>query len=119
MLLASALVASFFFPQFFGKGTDKLERQILGVRFQDHARVNSVIQTIRSLPEPQMDMCPAQSTKPGTPYWLWSGFHRSATAMSGAKPESILASPNGKAPSTGILENTTPAKACAWKKWTS
>jgi signal transduction histidine kinase len=54
VLLASALVASFFFPQFFGKGTDKLERQILGDRFEYHARVNSVIQTIRSLPEPQM-----------------------------------------------------------------
>ena len=53
VLLASALVASFFFPQFFGKGTDKLERQILGDRFEYHARVNSVIQTIRSLPEPQ------------------------------------------------------------------
>ena len=54
VLLASALVASFFFPQFFGKGTDKLERQILGDRFEYHARVNSVIQTIRSLPEPQL-----------------------------------------------------------------
>ena len=54
VLLASAVVASFFFPQFFGRGSDKLERQILGDRFEYHARVNSVIQTIRSLPEPQL-----------------------------------------------------------------
>ena len=39
VLLVSALVASFFFPQFFGKGSDKLERQILGDRFEYHARV--------------------------------------------------------------------------------
>jgi signal transduction histidine kinase len=54
VLLASALVASFFFPQFFGKGTDRLERKILGDRFEYHARVQSVIETIRSLPEPQL-----------------------------------------------------------------
>jgi signal transduction histidine kinase len=54
VLLASALVASLLFPQFFGKGTDKLERQILGDRFEYHARVNSVIETIRSLPEPEL-----------------------------------------------------------------
>ena len=53
VLLGSALVASLLFPQFFGKGTDKLERQILGDRFEYHARVNSVIETIRSLPEPE------------------------------------------------------------------
>ena len=54
VLLASALVTSFFFPQFFGKGTDRLERRILGDRFEYHARVQSVIETIRSLPEPQL-----------------------------------------------------------------
>jgi hypothetical protein len=37
VLLVSALVAAFFFPQFFGKGSDKLERQILGDRFEYHA----------------------------------------------------------------------------------
>jgi signal transduction histidine kinase len=56
VLLASALVASFLFPQFFGKGTDKLERKILGDRFEYHARVQSVIETIRSFPEPQSAM---------------------------------------------------------------
>ena len=56
VLLASALAASFFFPQFFGKGTDKLERQILGDRFEYHARVQSVIETIRSFPEPSLAM---------------------------------------------------------------
>jgi len=54
VLLASALVASLLFPQFFGKGADKLERQILGDRFEYHARVQSVIETIRSLPEPEI-----------------------------------------------------------------
>ena len=54
VLLASALVASLFFPQFFGKGTDKLERRILGDRFEYHARVQSVIETIRAFPEPQL-----------------------------------------------------------------
>ena len=54
VLLASALVASLLFPQFFGKGADKLERQILGDRFEYHARVQSVIATIRSLPEPEI-----------------------------------------------------------------
>jgi signal transduction histidine kinase len=53
VLLVSASVASFFFPQFFGRGTDALERQILGDSFEYHARVQSVIQTIRSFPEPQ------------------------------------------------------------------
>jgi signal transduction histidine kinase len=56
VLLVSALVTSFFFPQFFGRGTDKLERKILGDRFEYHARVQSVIETIRSFPEPQLAM---------------------------------------------------------------
>jgi signal transduction histidine kinase len=53
VLLASATVASFFFPQFFGRGADALERQILGDSFEYHARVQNVIQTIRSYPEPE------------------------------------------------------------------
>ena len=53
VLLGSALVTSFFFPQLFGRGTDKLERKILGDRFEYHARVQSVIDTIRGFPEPQ------------------------------------------------------------------
>jgi len=53
VLLASALGASLLFPRFFGKSTDKLERQILGDRFEYHQRVHSVITTIRSFPEPQ------------------------------------------------------------------
>jgi signal transduction histidine kinase len=55
-LLVSALATSFFFPQFFGRGTDKLERKILGDRFEYHARVQSVIETIRSFPEPELAM---------------------------------------------------------------
>jgi signal transduction histidine kinase len=53
VLAASAVVASLFFPQFFGKGTDALERQILGDRFEYHARVNNLIETMRSYPEPE------------------------------------------------------------------
>jgi signal transduction histidine kinase len=53
VLLASALVASFFFPQFFGKGSDKLERRILGDKFEYHARVQNFIVTMRSYPEPE------------------------------------------------------------------
>lgn len=53
VLLGSALAASFFFPQFFGKASDALERQILGDRFEYHARVQNMIHTMRSFPEPQ------------------------------------------------------------------
>jgi len=56
VLLASALVASFFFPQFFGTGSDKLERQILGDRFEYHAQVQNLIQMMRSFPDPQFLM---------------------------------------------------------------
>jgi signal transduction histidine kinase len=53
VLLASALAASFLFPQFFGKGTDTLERKILGDKFEYHARVQNLIQTMRSFPDPE------------------------------------------------------------------
>lgn len=53
VLAVSAAVASFFFPRFFGKGTDALERQILGDRFEYHARVKNLIQTMKSFPEPE------------------------------------------------------------------
>ena len=53
VLLASGLVAGLFFPQFFGRGSDKLERKILGDRFEYHARVQALIQTMRSYPEPE------------------------------------------------------------------
>ncbi|HEV7924277.1 MAG TPA: ATP-binding protein [Verrucomicrobiae bacterium] len=56
VLLASALVASVFFPQFFGAGSDKLERQILGDRFEYHAQVQNLIQMMRSFPDPQFLM---------------------------------------------------------------
>jgi signal transduction histidine kinase len=56
VLLSSALVASVFFPQFFGRGSDKLERQILGDRFEYHAQVQNLIQMMRSFPEPQFMM---------------------------------------------------------------
>lgn len=47
VMIVSAVLASFFFPQFFGKGSDSLERHILGDRFEYHARVQSFIQTMR------------------------------------------------------------------------
>jgi signal transduction histidine kinase len=53
VLAASAVAASLFFPQFFGKGSVALERQILGDRFEYHARVKNLIQTMRSFPEPE------------------------------------------------------------------
>jgi signal transduction histidine kinase len=66
VLLASALVASVFFPQFFGKGSDKLERQILGDRFEYHAQVQNLIQIMRSFPEPQFLMQELQELLVGT-----------------------------------------------------
>ena len=53
VLTVSAGLASFFFPHFFGKGSDALERQILGDSFEYHARVQDLIQTMKSFPEPQ------------------------------------------------------------------
>jgi signal transduction histidine kinase len=52
-LLASALGASILFPHFFGKVPDRLERRILGDRFEYTERAHSVIATIRSFPEPK------------------------------------------------------------------
>lgn len=52
-LAASAVVASLFFPQFFGKGSDALERKILGDRFEYHARVSNLIEAMKSFPEPE------------------------------------------------------------------
>jgi signal transduction histidine kinase len=66
VLFCSALVASFFFPQFFGKGSDKLERQILGDRFEYHAQVQNLIQTMRSFPEPQFLMQELEDLLAGT-----------------------------------------------------
>ncbi len=53
VLVVSAAVASLFFPQFFGRGTDSLERKILGDRFEYHARVASLIESMKSYPDPQ------------------------------------------------------------------
>jgi signal transduction histidine kinase len=53
VLAVSAGVASLFFPQFFGKGADVLERKILGDSFEYHARVKDLIETMRSYPEPE------------------------------------------------------------------
>jgi len=66
VLLASALVASLFFPQFFGKGSDKLERQILGDRFEYHAQVQNLIELMRSFPEPEFLMQELQDLLAGT-----------------------------------------------------
>jgi signal transduction histidine kinase len=66
VLLASALVASVFFPQFFGKGSDKLERQILGDRFEYHAQVQNLIQMMQSFPDPQVLMQELQDLLAGT-----------------------------------------------------
>ncbi|MGD0812458.1 MAG: ATP-binding protein [Verrucomicrobiota bacterium] len=53
VLTASAAAASLFFPQFFGKGTDALERQLLGDRFECQTRVQNLLQTMKSFPEPE------------------------------------------------------------------
>jgi signal transduction histidine kinase len=66
VLLASALVASVFFPQFFGTGSDKLERQILGDRFEYHAQVQNLIQMMRSFPDPQFLMQEMEDLLAGT-----------------------------------------------------
>ena len=66
VLLASALVASLLFPQFFGKGSDKLERQILGDRFEYHAQVQNLIQMMRSFPDPQFLMQELEDLLAGT-----------------------------------------------------
>jgi signal transduction histidine kinase len=66
VLLASALVASVFFPQFFGTGSDKLERQILGDRFEYHAQVRNLIQMMRSFPDPQFLMQELEDLLAGT-----------------------------------------------------
>jgi signal transduction histidine kinase len=66
VLLASALVASVFFPQFFGKGSDKLERQILGDRFEYHAQVQTLIQMMRSFPDPRFLLQELQDLLAGT-----------------------------------------------------
>ncbi len=66
VLMASALVASVFFPQFFGKGSDKLERQILGDRFEYHTQVQNLIQMMRTFPEPQYLMQELQDLLAGT-----------------------------------------------------
>jgi len=66
VLFSSALVASVFFPQFFGKGSDKLERQILGDRFEYHAQVQNLIQMMRSFPDPQFLMQELEDLLAGT-----------------------------------------------------
>jgi signal transduction histidine kinase len=51
-LLLSAVAASLLFPKFFGKGSDQLERRILGDHFEYHARTQSFIAALASFPEP-------------------------------------------------------------------
>jgi signal transduction histidine kinase len=52
-LLLSALAASLLFPKFFGKGSDQLERRILGDHFEYHARTQSFIAALATFPEPE------------------------------------------------------------------
>jgi len=52
-LLVSALAASMLFPKFFGKGSDTLERRLLGDHFEYHARIESFIAALSSFPEPE------------------------------------------------------------------
>ena len=66
VLFVSALAASFLFPQFFGKGSDTLERKILGDKFEYHARVQNLIQTMRSYPEPEYLMHELEELLAGT-----------------------------------------------------
>jgi signal transduction histidine kinase len=46
VLLATAVVASVYFPRLFGKGDDVLERRLLGDRFEYHDKVQGFIQSI-------------------------------------------------------------------------
>ncbi len=48
VLLVTALLASILFPKLFGKGEEKLERRILGDRFEYQDKVRGFIQTIPS-----------------------------------------------------------------------
>jgi signal transduction histidine kinase len=46
VLLCSAVIAATYFPRLFGKGDDRLERRLLGDRFEYHDKVRSFIQSI-------------------------------------------------------------------------
>lgn len=54
ILVGTVLVSSFFFPKFFGKGDEKIERRILGDRFEYQERVAASIQAIRSITDVQL-----------------------------------------------------------------
>src|SRR6185369_6812141 len=51
--LATILLTVRYFPQFYGKGEDRLERRILGDRFKYHDKIRELTQHIRSHPDPQ------------------------------------------------------------------
>ncbi|MBI3850631.1 MAG: hypothetical protein HY298_10230 [Verrucomicrobia bacterium] len=40
------VLAAYFFPRFFGKGEERLERRILGDRFEYHDKINGFIQSV-------------------------------------------------------------------------
>ena len=48
VLLATATVASIYFPRLFGRGDDILERKLLGDRFEYHDKVKGFIQSIHA-----------------------------------------------------------------------
>jgi signal transduction histidine kinase len=47
VLLLTALLTSVLFPRFFGKGDEKLERRILGDRFEYHDQIRGFIQSVQ------------------------------------------------------------------------
>ncbi|MEK7678505.1 MAG: histidine kinase N-terminal 7TM domain-containing protein [Verrucomicrobiota bacterium] len=47
ILLFSAAIASFFFPRLFGTGVDRLERRILGDRFEYHDQIQGFVQSMQ------------------------------------------------------------------------
>ena len=49
VFMVAVILSSFFFPRFFGKGEERLERRILGDRFEYQDRVETTIQAIRSI----------------------------------------------------------------------
>ena len=65
-LFVSALAASLLFPKFFGKGSDKLERRLLGDHFEYHARVEAFIAALPGFSEAEYLLPELQGLLVGT-----------------------------------------------------
>ena len=53
VVVVNSLVTSLIFPSFFGRGSDALERRILGDRFAYHEHLRSYTQRVRAHPNPE------------------------------------------------------------------